>query len=369
MKTLKKLFLVFFAITSTCAFAQNTINEVISNWSMIIAIDQKFIYFFNVKSINPVTEETSNIEAEYGWGDNKKYTVTGQLFHRKNQPLELIFTNPAGNVVTATQAPDGKFDGHLTIKGTTIENRVILGKGKIFQNNSPYIFPPKKDVPAECSKFLGGWKATWTNSGLTYLWVVNVDSKCIARFQYSKSENPKGFQRGEIKGGVLQIPVGFGTNYFEFRDEQLYDRFEGSGIQDELAFQKVGISPEEQARMIAEQKELEKKDFVPLLSTVPVTCASFYGTWHGKWSQGGIPDQKLRVVDVTPECKVRYSYVNLNNPGRTFDSVDVRNGELTFICNKETNGTCTFTVKGDELWATYSNPGGGSNSGVFKKQQ
>jgi hypothetical protein len=126
---------------------------------------------------------------------------------------------------------------------------------------------------------------------------------------------------------------------------------------------KITITREATARNLGLTLEKPNAD-------VPASCSVFFGAWKGRWGQGGIPEQLIHVVKVTPECKVDFFYYADTKYGTNYPgSAEVKDGSISFLCNKETNGTCTFTVKGDELWANYSNPGGGSNSGVFKKQQ
>lgn len=103
--------------------------------------------------------------------------------------------------------------------------------------------------------------------------------------------------------------------------------------------------------------------------SVPTHCASFYGLWRGWWAQGGIPEQIIHITQVNEDCFVKFSYYeNAKYPGNYLGTSKIVDGKFSFVCNKETNGTCTFGVHGDELWVSYSNPGGGNNSAVFKKQ-
>jgi len=52
-----------------------------------------------------------------------------------------------------------------------------------------------------------------------------------------------------------------------------------------------------------------------------------------------------------------------------YSETTIKNGQLSFICNRRTGGTCIFTRVGDDLWASYSNPVGGKNRAVFKRIQ
>ncbi len=105
-------------------------------------------------------------------------------------------------------------------------------------------------------------------------------------------------------------------------------------------------------------------------SDVPAECSGYVGAWVGRWSQGGFGDMYLRIAEVqaTGEgCLVRYSYSSsaATVPGKK--TAELKDGTITFACNSSTGGTCVFTRKSDALWASYSNPMGGQNSGVFKR--
>jgi hypothetical protein len=116
-----------------------------------------------------------------------------------------------------------------------------------------------------------------------------------------------------------------------------------------------------------------KKDLsviVPLAADVPPECAAFHGVWSRTWSQGGITKQFLRVVDVTRKegkCAVRLSYSSSETPMPATAVVELDGNVLSFVCNRSTGGTCSFKRVSDDLWGTYSNAGGGTNSGVFRR--
>ena len=110
---------------------------------------------------------------------------------------------------------------------------------------------------------------------------------------------------------------------------------------------------------------------VPLSSDVPPECAIYHGVWVGTWSQGGIADQYLRVLEMTKKdsaCVARISYTASKEPVAARTLVELRVGDnLSFLCNRSTGGTCAFKRVGDDLWSSYSNPSGGSNSAVFRR--
>ena len=92
---------------------------------------------------------------------------------------------------------------------------------------------------------------------------------------------------------------------------------------------------------------------------VPPACAAFIGGWVGEWSRGNIGHRPLWVTEVGADCLATYTYSRVRGKAK------VENGALSFICNLDTNGTCVFKRSGDNLWASYSNPGGGTNSATF----
>lgn len=116
------------------------------------------------------------------------------------------------------------------------------------------------------------------------------------------------------------------------------------------------------------------KDFTAIISPasdVPAECTAFHGVWSGKWAQGGFAEQYLRVLEVTKKdagCVARLSYSSSKEAVPARSVVDLPIGaSLTFVCNRSTGGTCVFKRVGNDLWASYSNSGGGSNSALFRR--
>lgn len=103
---------------------------------------------------------------------------------------------------------------------------------------------------------------------------------------------------------------------------------------------------------------------------VPAECSGYVGTWVGRWSLGSSGEQYLRIAEVWSidgKCMARYSYSSSPTtvPGNAI--IEIKDGAITFICNRSTGGICVFTHKGESLWAGYKNSIGGGNSGVFKR--
>jgi hypothetical protein len=105
---------------------------------------------------------------------------------------------------------------------------------------------------------------------------------------------------------------------------------------------------------------------VPLAPNTAPTCAAFHGSLRGTWSQGGFGEVPMRVLEASSQgekCTVRVVYGSWKAP----ITVEVSGSTLSFLCNRSTQGTCDFEATSGELWASYSNPAGSTNSGVFRK--
>ncbi|MCM8595184.1 hypothetical protein [Accumulibacter sp.] len=100
---------------------------------------------------------------------------------------------------------------------------------------------------------------------------------------------------------------------------------------------------------------------------VPESCAAFSGQWVGRWSVGNVGQNWLWIAEVDLNCSAKVSIERSDSPPNSFSTVEIKDGELSFLCNSSTGGTCVFKRNGNDLWATYSNPSGGKNSAVFEK--
>lgn len=100
---------------------------------------------------------------------------------------------------------------------------------------------------------------------------------------------------------------------------------------------------------------------------VPASCASFSGKWTGTWTQGGVGQNWLWVAKVEANCTAKIAYLGRNRTPSSFETVDIKDGVLQWLCNQSTGGTCVLKYQGDELLASYSNPSGGVNNAVFRR--
>lgn len=147
--------------------------------------------------------------------------------------------------------------------------------------------------------------------------------------------------------------------------------FEGTfttndGVVKTVRIQKL-TEDELRAKIAATKAARGAKVVVKPSADVPESCAAFSGQWVGRWSQGNIGQNWLWIAEIDVNCIAKMSYERSDSPPNSFRTVEIKGDELSFLCNSSTGGTCVFKRKGDDLWASYSNPSGGKNSAVFEK--
>jgi len=361
-------------IASLCAFALLLANpslaqgkaaeglqaELAGAWDVVVE-DVNEDYTLKILKVLPRSGEEFTVEAEYGWSGKERTVESAELI-QAGKERRLNFTARSGAKVVATQSKEGLFVGTLTYRSNPVRGVTITKLTGPIVRTYPVIEKPSADVPKECAAFLGGWTGTWGVSGRMWFWVKSVDAKCNAKYAYVNTTFPRFFKMAEIRGGVLEVPVPKGINYFRFDGDQLYDRYLGGGIDDTLGFSRVDVTagaPIDAAQATAAVITKPAPD-------VPSSCAPFSGQWTGTWGYG-IGQQWLWVASIDAKCTAKIAYLGNSDTPSAFQAVEIKDGVLQWLCNKATGGTCTFTSRGDELGASYSNPGGGTNSAVFKK--
>lgn len=99
---------------------------------------------------------------------------------------------------------------------------------------------------------------------------------------------------------------------------------------------------------------------------VPAACAAFEGRWMGRFTLGNTNPMWLWVKDVKPDCTLHLAYLSEDREPRGWSAGRIADDSLTFLCNRNTNGTCVFRRRGEDLWVSYSG-NLGQNSGVFSR--
>lgn len=371
-------FTAFFA--STGVFAQTTPlaelqTKLISSWLVSVDGENRT----RTLKIKGSTKKPDGLllEADYGWTDGKQTAIKAEI-NQTIQENKLVLITQADTKIIAAQTPDGKFTGTFALKNgvtkkvtiTKLSENELQATRESALSTAPTIQKPGTDVSAACAAFLGGSTGTWPNIGRVWLWVVEVNAQCVAKYSYGINPKvPTSFKTTEIKNGILTIPRPSGTTTFEVRGDELVGHYSGSDGSNSTTHQRIQLSGDSLRKLRADQMAAETVIATPPAADVPAICADFFGSWVGTWSQGNFDEQRLRIVRVDSKCVARYSYASAKSVSRIFETAEIRDGTLSFVCNSSTGGTCVFRRSGDALYASYSNPAGGQNSANFKKTQ
>lgn len=147
----------------------------------------------------------------------------------------LRFTTPAGSQVIASQSASGTFEGEFSYGGIAkpikieklseddLKARVDSARDARIEQ---IMVKPAADVPATCAAFGGVWTGTWPGYGQKWLWVVEVNANCVARYADRINRSiPETFQSSQIKEGLLVRQKPDGLEYYELRGDELRARF------------------------------------------------------------------------------------------------------------------------------------------------
>ncbi len=380
--TMKNVFLGFlFAmlLSSSGVFGQEKAlaelqAELVSPWLVTVEGENR-TRILRITGLTQKADGVFHVEAVYGFSDENQTPITAEMSQNK-----LVLTTQANTKIVVTQKSGETFAGTFTLKnGTT--NGVTLARvsenelsAKVASEQiaraEAIIIKPAADVPTTCAALSGVWTGTWPTVGQVWLWVAEVDAKCVAKYSYGISAKvPTAFKTAEIKNGILQFGRPGGTASFELRGGELLGRYVGSLGDNNATLQKVQLLDGSLTKLRAEQAATEAvtRNVTPPAADVPASCAAFFGGWTGTWSQGNFGPQWLRVFAVEANCVAKLSYTNSENVPNVFITTEIKDGVLSFVCNSSTGGTCVFKRDKDVLQGTYSNPAGGRNNATFKK--
>lgn len=356
------------------AHAQSTVGKpLVGTW--LVTVEGENATRTLIIAAEAATDSGALLSAKYGISGKGQGPIEANVTSAGDR-RQMNLVTQAATIIIATEQPDGTFNGTFALKSGVVKPltmaRVTDAEllAKLQTQPNTLIQRPGPEVPAGCAAFSGGWGGEWPEIGFASLWVVNIDENCAAKVAYSKrvmAPTPKQtLSNATIKSGVLylQRPDG-GTTKFELNGGSVNARYEGPGGSNSAVMRR--LESDSVARIDAEQKTFTA--MVLPSAEIPSECAAFYGQWSGTWSQGGFGEQHLRVAEIKSlgdKCVARYSYSG-SKTAIAKDTVEFSRGAFTFLCNKSTGGTCIFERKGSELWASYSNPSGGLNNAVFRK--
>jgi hypothetical protein len=132
-----------------------------------------------------------------------------------------------------------------------------------------------------------------------------------------------------------------------------------------LTIQKIS-EDELQVKVAAAQAARAANLIVKPAMDVPAQCAAFSGRWTGTWGYG-VGQQWLWVTSIDNRCMAKVAYLGSGKIPSRYETVEIKDGVLEWLCNKSTSGACVLKRNGTDLWASYSNPSGGYNNAVFTK--
>ncbi len=264
MRALSILFSVFFSVFSSLpsiGFAQMKAS---SDSITLAALTSQLPFDLNSSWLITVvgSDRTLTLQLSGGTkqGDTGKVALNAALGLPRLQPLpisaEMIETAQGrtlslitrlGGKVVASQNPDGTFNG--TITDANGQSRAVSIR-KLAETELAALQPQREagfsvkpvaaDVPVACAAFIGGWTGNW-GYGKRWLWIGEIDAKCVVKFIYGTQQKPSGkIQSAEIKDGKFAFPCGGagGTCYFTNHGDELWAGYGGSDGQNSTVFQK-----------------------------------------------------------------------------------------------------------------------------------
>jgi hypothetical protein len=346
--------------------------ELVSSW--LVSVDgEGRTRTLIISGVAQKSDEEFVLESVYGMSDTKQTAIKAE-YRISAKDRQLILITQADTRIVATLTPDGIYKGTFTLKNGNVKDvaiRKVSGEEisalrSASSDPLSVIQKPAADVPAACAAFSGVWTGIWPGAGRTWLWITGVNNQCAVSYSYgAASATPKLFKTAEIKNSVLTIPRPNGATVFEVSGNEVVGRYSGSDGSNSASMQKVDLTDGTLDKLRGEQRLANA--VVRPGADVPAGCAAFFGVWSGTWSQGNFGAQWLRVAGVDSGCVARYSYRGSNTVPGSYEVKEIKDEKLSFVCNPSTGGTCIFSLHGDELWGSYSNPSGGTNSGVFRK--
>jgi hypothetical protein len=190
-----------------------------------------------IQAVEPGENGAFTLNAMYAFSDLRLASVKAEIV-QTGQDRTLQLTTQSNSKIVATQKADGAFVGTFTdssgrTKGLRIE-KVSESELKAKVDaaaRGPEILKPSPDVPAACAAYSGKWTGTWGYGiGQQWLWIPNIDNKCVAKVIYSSSKWAHGkVEMVEIKDGTLSIVCGgVDTCRFNVKGDELWATAYGS---------------------------------------------------------------------------------------------------------------------------------------------
>jgi len=165
----------------------------------------------------------------------------------------LVLTPATGNKITVLQSKDGNFEGALATTNGQILNVQIqkltekeiseIAANLTSSRMQSAIKLSGPDVPAECASLVGGWTGHWgVHGGEQWLWVVEVDTNCVAKYQIGRKGYLGPFESAEIREGVLSTAgAEGGTIKWSRHGDELWASYSGPSGRTNAVHRKIKI--------------------------------------------------------------------------------------------------------------------------------
>ena len=230
---------LMFSAQAAAEAGADDVNQLVGAWDVNVMMPGEPSRRMKVSAVNKKSEAQFVLDATFGF-TGYEFRVSSAELTQDSQGRKLVVVARSGAKVTAMQTENGVFEGTWTPNNSNPPIPVVLKKMTEADLVAvPEVKPVPPGTPASCAAFVGGWDGTWPISGPVWLWVVEIDANCNAKYSYGRNKNPKTFFTGLIKDGVLTVQVSIGMNYFSFDKGVLYDKFVGSNGESFLAFKKM----------------------------------------------------------------------------------------------------------------------------------
>ncbi len=226
-------------------------RDIVSAWIVEIQGDAR-TRTLHIRGAERKRDENWDLDASYGWTGRHQTTVKSELTV-KPDGYKLTFTTQANSLIVAEGSGAGILIGTFTAKSGNIkpvkltriteEDLSKLQASPSTEGNRK-IVQPGPEVPIACGSLVGGWTGNWGYQGYDegWLWVVQVDSACIAKYRFGRTGYRGPFKTAEIRKGVLSTPCNDGgTCSFERQGNRLFGRWDGPAGTHSWTFEKGNI--------------------------------------------------------------------------------------------------------------------------------
>lgn len=225
-------------------------REMFASWIVEVQ-DEGRTRTLHIKGAEPRQDGGFDLDALYGWTDTRQTTIKARLNVEQNR-YKLTLTTQANSIIVAESTDPSSMTGTFTlssgvskpIKLTRVTQDALSQIQKdVAAGASRAIVQPGPDVPAECASLIGGWNGHWGSGyGEEWLWIVQVDASCTAKYRFGRSGYWGPFTTAEIRKGVLSTPCAQGgTCSFNRNGEELWGNWYGPGGSNSIVLKKVPI--------------------------------------------------------------------------------------------------------------------------------